>query len=152
MQMPKRLLLAFAAIAGSLAAQTPTISLIVNGGSGIPPGLPNYAIAQGSIFVVYGTNLGAAAPAGSIVNSAAAAAPYYRGTGRHFHRGYGQWNHSAGAHRVHNSRAGGGDITFRHASGDRQSDADLQRQERIGPDHGSRQRLRYINQEDARRT
>ena len=70
MQMPNRLLLAVAAIAGSLAAQTPTISLIVNGGSGIPPGLPNYAIAQGSIFVVYGNNLGAAAPAGSIVNSA----------------------------------------------------------------------------------
>jgi uncharacterized protein (TIGR03437 family) len=75
MQMPKRLLLAFVAIAGSLAAQNPTITLIVNGGSGIPPGLPNYAIAQGSIFVVYGTNLGAAAPAGSIVNSAALPLP-----------------------------------------------------------------------------
>src|ERR1039458_2949999 len=75
MQMLKRLLLAVAAIAGSLAAQNPTITGIVNAGSGIPPGLPNYAIAQGSIFVVYGSNLGAAAPAGSIVNSASLPLP-----------------------------------------------------------------------------
>jgi uncharacterized protein (TIGR03437 family) len=70
MHMPKRLLFAVAAIAGSLAAQTPTITGIVNGASAIPPGLPNYAIAQGSIFVVYGSNLGAAAPAGSLANEA----------------------------------------------------------------------------------
>src|SRR5579863_8385233 len=75
MQMPKRLLFAVVAIAGSLAAQNPSISLIVNGGSGIPPGLPNYAIAQGSIFVVYGSNLGATAPAGSLVNPAALPLP-----------------------------------------------------------------------------
>ena len=75
MQMPKKLLFAVVAIAGSLAAQNPTITGIVNAGSGIPPGLPNYAIAQGSIFVVYGSNLGAAAPAGSIVNPAALPLP-----------------------------------------------------------------------------
>ena len=75
MQMPKRLLFAVAAIAGSLAAQTPTITGIVNGASGRPPGVPNYAIAQGSIFVVYGSNLGAPAPAGSIVNSASLPLP-----------------------------------------------------------------------------
>jgi uncharacterized protein (TIGR03437 family) len=75
MQMPKRLLFAFAAVAGSLAAQNPSITGIVNGASGRPPGVPNYAIAQGSIFVVYGSNLGAAAPAGSIVNSAALPLP-----------------------------------------------------------------------------
>jgi uncharacterized protein (TIGR03437 family) len=31
---------------------------VVNAASGIPPGLPNYGIAQGSIFLVYGSNLG----------------------------------------------------------------------------------------------
>ena len=70
MQTPKRLLVAFVVIAGSLAAQTPTITGIVNGASEIPPGFPNYAIAEGSIFVVYGTNLGSPPPAGAAVNAA----------------------------------------------------------------------------------
>jgi len=70
MQMPKRVLVAFVVIAGSLAAQTPTIGGIVNGASGIPPGAPHSAIAEGAIFVVYGTNLGAAPPVGQAANSA----------------------------------------------------------------------------------
>ena len=63
MQMSKRLLVSLVVVAGSLAAQTPTITGIVNGASGIPPGVPHYAIAKGSIFVIYGINLGAAPPA-----------------------------------------------------------------------------------------
>lgn len=70
MQMPKRLLVVLLIIGGSLAAQTPTITGIVNGASSIPPGAPHYAIAEGAIFVVYGTNLGAAPPAGATANIA----------------------------------------------------------------------------------
>src|SRR5580692_8818731 len=75
MPMLKRLLLAVLAIAGSLVAQNPTITGIVNASSARPPGLPNSAIAQGSIFVVYGSNLGAAAPAGSLANLASMSMP-----------------------------------------------------------------------------
>jgi uncharacterized protein (TIGR03437 family) len=75
MHMHKRLLIAVAALAGTLAAQTPTITGIVNASSARPPGLPNSAIAQGSIFVVYGSNLGAAAPAGSLANLASMSMP-----------------------------------------------------------------------------
>ncbi len=49
----------------ALLAQ-PTVSTVVNGASNILPGLPNSAIAQGAIFVVYGTGLGPA----SIVQAA----------------------------------------------------------------------------------
>ena len=48
---------------GSLSAQTqPKIASggVLNSGSYSPPGLPNAAIAQGSLFVVKGTNLGPA--------------------------------------------------------------------------------------------
>ena len=38
-------------------AQTPTVTAVVNNYSGVKPGLPNYGIAQGSIFSIYGTNL-----------------------------------------------------------------------------------------------
>jgi uncharacterized protein (TIGR03437 family) len=39
--------------------ETPiTLTGAVNAASGIPPGLPNYGIAQGSIFLVYGANIG----------------------------------------------------------------------------------------------
>jgi uncharacterized protein (TIGR03437 family) len=38
-----------------------TLTGVVNAASGIPPGLPNYGIAQGSIFLVYGSNLGPSA-------------------------------------------------------------------------------------------
>ena len=40
------------------ASQTPVITSVVNAASNIVPGLPNAGIAQGAIFVVYGTNLG----------------------------------------------------------------------------------------------
>lgn len=40
------------------AAQKPTVGGVVNAASYIQPGLPNYGIAQGSIFVVFGTNMG----------------------------------------------------------------------------------------------
>jgi uncharacterized protein (TIGR03437 family) len=70
MQTPKKFLVAFVVIVGPLAAQTPTITGVVNASSALPPGLPNYAIAAGSIFVVYGSNLGAPPPAGAVVNSA----------------------------------------------------------------------------------
>lgn len=56
------LVLGAALAAASLAAQ-PAINSggVVNAASNAPPGLPNSAIAQGSIFVVYGTGLGPAA-------------------------------------------------------------------------------------------
>jgi uncharacterized protein (TIGR03437 family) len=38
-----------------------TLAGVVNAASGIPAGLPNYGIAQGSIFLIYGTNLGPSA-------------------------------------------------------------------------------------------
>jgi len=40
------------------ASQTPTVTSVVNAASNILPGLPNAGIAQGAIFVVYGSNLG----------------------------------------------------------------------------------------------
>jgi uncharacterized protein (TIGR03437 family) len=43
-----------------LSAQSPTFTGVVSPASNIPPGLPNSGIAQGSIFVVYGANLGPA--------------------------------------------------------------------------------------------
>jgi uncharacterized protein (TIGR03437 family) len=52
---------AVAVFAGSLLAANPTFTGVVNPASNIPPGLPNYGIAQGSIFVVYGANLGPSA-------------------------------------------------------------------------------------------
>jgi uncharacterized protein (TIGR03437 family) len=51
-------LLCLAAIAA--VAQTPTIAAVENSATNLPPGLPNSGIAQGSLFVVYGTNLGPA--------------------------------------------------------------------------------------------
>ena len=75
MQMSKRLLVALVVAAGSLAAQTPTITGIVNGASAIPPGAPHYAIAEGAIFVIYGTNLGAPPPPGAVANLASLPLP-----------------------------------------------------------------------------
>jgi uncharacterized protein (TIGR03437 family) len=54
------LLLGFALMAGTLAAQNPSFTGIVNAASDIPPGFPNSGIAQGSIFVAYGSYLGPA--------------------------------------------------------------------------------------------
>jgi hypothetical protein len=53
-------LLGCALTGGALAAANPSFTGIVNAASDIPPGLPNSGIAQGSIFVVDGSNLGPA--------------------------------------------------------------------------------------------
>jgi uncharacterized protein (TIGR03437 family) len=42
--------------AGNALGQTPTVGGLLNNYSYTLPGLPNYGIAQGSIFVIYGTN------------------------------------------------------------------------------------------------
>jgi uncharacterized protein (TIGR03437 family) len=42
--------------AGSALGQAPTVGGLLNNYSYTLPGLPNYGIAQGSIFVIYGTN------------------------------------------------------------------------------------------------
>src|SRR5580700_5549898 len=42
--------------AGGALAQTPTVTGLLNNYSNTLPGLPNYGIAQGSIFVIYGSN------------------------------------------------------------------------------------------------
>jgi hypothetical protein len=48
---------AFASIfAGSVLGQTPTIGGLLNNYSYTLLGLPNYGIAQGSIFVIFGSN------------------------------------------------------------------------------------------------
>ena len=44
-------------LASGLSA-APVIQAVQNAASNIRPGLPNAGIAQGSIFVVYGTGLG----------------------------------------------------------------------------------------------
>ena len=49
------------AAAAALSAQTPVVSLVVNAASNLVPGLPNSGIATGSMFIVYGSNLGPAA-------------------------------------------------------------------------------------------
>jgi len=41
-------------------ANTPSITGVVNVASNIPPGVPNYALAQGALFAVYGNNMGPA--------------------------------------------------------------------------------------------
>ena len=54
------LVLAVLAFACNLTAASPALTGVVNPASNIPPGLPNYGIAQGSIFVIYGSGLGPA--------------------------------------------------------------------------------------------
>lgn len=55
-----RFLLLMAVAVTAALAQTPTITAVENAASYVPPGLPNSGIAQGSLFVVKGTNLGPA--------------------------------------------------------------------------------------------
>jgi uncharacterized protein (TIGR03437 family) len=43
---------------GAAAAGSPAFTGVVNPASNVPPGFPHSGIAQGSIFVAYGTNLG----------------------------------------------------------------------------------------------
>ena len=52
------LIFIFTGLAASQLAASPTFTGVVNPASNIPPGLPNYGIAQGSIFVGYGAGLG----------------------------------------------------------------------------------------------
>jgi uncharacterized protein (TIGR03437 family) len=52
--------------AGNALGQAPTVGGLVNNFSGIKPGLPNYGIAQGSIFSIYGTNLSSTTVGGSL--------------------------------------------------------------------------------------
>jgi uncharacterized protein (TIGR03437 family) len=56
MQTIQKLLLTATATAASLAAQDPSINLVVNAAGGIPAA--RYGIAQGSLFVIYGVDLG----------------------------------------------------------------------------------------------
>ena len=50
-------MLALAGIfAGNALGQAPTVTGLLNNYSNTLPGLPNYGIAEGSIFVIYGTN------------------------------------------------------------------------------------------------
>ena len=53
-------------LAVAAASAQPTVALIVNAASSIRPGLPNAGIAEGAMFVVYGTNMG---PASIVVAS-----------------------------------------------------------------------------------
>src|SRR5437899_10100144 len=59
MTLCKRLIYAALFIAG-VAGAAPTIRSggVVNAASHIPPGLPNYGIARGGIFIISGDNLG----------------------------------------------------------------------------------------------
>jgi uncharacterized protein (TIGR03437 family) len=47
-------------IAGAVQAQAPVVNSILSSASETLPGLPNSAIAQGSIFVIYGQSMGPA--------------------------------------------------------------------------------------------
>lgn len=51
-------LVACAALPQTFAAALPTITYVQNAASNIPQGLPNAGIAQGSIFILKGSNLG----------------------------------------------------------------------------------------------
>jgi len=54
-----KILIACLLFAGLASAQLPSITALTNNYSYIPPGLPNYGIAQGSIFSIFGSNLSA---------------------------------------------------------------------------------------------
>lgn len=64
MRITQRLLLAATLCAGSLLAQRPNVAEggILNVASYTFAGLPNHGIAQGSMFIIYGTNIGPATP------------------------------------------------------------------------------------------
>ena len=57
MQTCLRILAGCVLFAAAAAAQVPSITGVANNYSGIAPGLPNYGIAQGSIFLIIGSNL-----------------------------------------------------------------------------------------------
>ncbi|MFY9724730.1 MAG: hypothetical protein WB579_22075 [Bryobacteraceae bacterium] len=56
------LLLLVPMISGAATQPAPAISEVANAASNLAPGLPGSGIAQGSIFTVYGSNLGPASP------------------------------------------------------------------------------------------
>jgi uncharacterized protein (TIGR03437 family) len=58
MQTLSRLFSAVLLTAATLAAQAPLLNLLVNAGSGIPPGSPNSGIAQGALFRLWGVGVG----------------------------------------------------------------------------------------------
>ncbi len=60
MNAVRKTLLGFALMTGTLAAQNPSFTGVVNAGSNLPPGFPNSGLAQGCVFVIYGSNLGPA--------------------------------------------------------------------------------------------
>lgn len=60
MDIAYRLPAALLAAAAGLLAQNPAPNSVQNPASNILPGLPNYGIAEGSIFVVYGSAMGPA--------------------------------------------------------------------------------------------
>jgi uncharacterized protein (TIGR03437 family) len=60
------LLCAAVALAAAPAAAAPAIGAILNNYSGTLPGLPNYGIAQGSIFQLWGTAMAGAASAQNV--------------------------------------------------------------------------------------
>jgi uncharacterized protein (TIGR03437 family) len=55
-----RVTMSFLLTSVCLSAAAPAITGVVNSASLLPPGVPNYGIAQGSIFNVFGSNLGPA--------------------------------------------------------------------------------------------
>ena len=54
------ILFCFLLMTASAFAQAPTAGGVVNAGSYTVAGLPNSAIAEGSLFIVFGTNMGPA--------------------------------------------------------------------------------------------
>jgi uncharacterized protein (TIGR03437 family) len=63
MRSPLFLTLLAAAFAAPALTAQPVVNAVENNFSYVLPGLPNYGIAQGSIFVVFGTNLAGASSA-----------------------------------------------------------------------------------------
>src|ERR1039458_4289854 len=59
------LLLGCLMLGTAIRAQQPTVASVVNAGSYAVAGLPNAPIAQGSLFILFGTNMGPAAPQGA---------------------------------------------------------------------------------------
>jgi len=55
--IPTTVFLGLLSFAGTLSAEPILVGQILNNYSYIQPGLPNYGIAQGSIFTVFGTNM-----------------------------------------------------------------------------------------------
>jgi hypothetical protein len=101
MQTMQRLFVAFVVAAATLAAQNPLLNLLVNTGSGIPPGLPNSGIAQGSVFRLWGGRRRSQYP------SDCPSAPPSDSRGN-LHFRYGEWHYAYSANVFRKLRTGGG--------------------------------------------